>query len=378
MNTTKIFVFTLFSAIIFSACEKTIDFKSGEIAPRMVVNSVFVAGSKYKYVRVEKSRSILNDNEYFESLPNANVKLYEDGEFITELAYMSVVDTFVDQLEYGVVKEYPYEAGYYLDSAFTVKSGSTYRLEVSGEGFEPVFCETTVPYPVKLNSLDFEIEKTPSDNYNLYAQTFNLNIADSKSEDNYYRIQVTQTHGIELSRLFANYYGYGYGGSAYADDTDTTVTDTIVQQLYINSGVNSNDPVLTRYSNGDLFDSENDFNSYSFFTDELMGSEDYNLSFWLTSVNEIRDDLGEYIDATATVLNISKELYYYSRSKTQQSNAIDNAFAEPVPVYSNVNGGMGIFGSEAASSLSSLIGRYPLEDKIYITREKLWELYYGY
>jgi hypothetical protein len=88
--------------------------------------------------------------------------------------------------------------------------------------------------------------------------------------------------------------------------------------------------------------------------------------------------LGEYIDATATVLNISKELYYYSRSKTQQSNAIDNAFAEPVPVYSNVNGGMGIFGSEAASSLSSLIGRYPLEDKIYITREKLWELYYGY
>lgn len=379
MNTTKIFVTILFLSVIFSACEKTIEFKSGEIAPKIVVNSVFVAGSKYKYVRVEKSRSILNDHEYFESLPQASVQLYEDGAFLTELNYVSVVDTFYDHLEYGVTKEYPYEAGYYIDSVFTVKSGSTYRLEISNEGFEPVFCETTVPYPVELKSLDMKIEQAPEEyNSDIFTLNFNLNIADPKSEDNYYRLQVYQTRGVELARYInSGYNGYGgyYGGGNYTDKADTTVTDTILQQSNISFGVYSHSPVFTSYSNSDIFDVEDDY--YSFFTDELMGNGDYNLSFWFASIGELNTDLGEYTDATATVLNITKELYYYSRSQTRQTNAIDNPFAEPVPVYSNVNGGMGIFGSEAASSLNSIIGEYPLDGKTYIKQQDYWEFYSG-
>ncbi len=374
MNLVKIVVFTFFSIIIFSACEKTIDFESAEIAPLIVVNSVFEGGSKYKLVRVEKSRSVLNDKEYFESLPNASVKLFEDGEFLTELSYVSVVDTFFERLDYDIEKEYPYDSGYYIDSVFTIKPGSTYRLEVSSEGFNPVYCETTVPFPVQLKKLEMNIEDA-SDEYNAdyYRLGFKLTISDSKSEDNYYRLQVGQESGMELSQFRKiYYYGYNYGGSSYYENPDTATTDTIVQRYILNTVVSSQDPVFTSYSR-DIIDDDVEY--YSFFTDELMGSGEYNLSFWLVA-NGVHRELGEYIDATVSVLNISKELYFYSRSRREQANAIDNAFAEPVPVYSNIMGGMGIFGSETASYLTSSKGEHPLPGKIYIPQEEIHDILY--
>lgn len=369
MKSLKIFVSIIIVSIILNSCEKEIEFKSGETDPLIVVNAVFSAESKYKYVRIEKSRSILDDNQYFEALPNASVKLYEDGIFLSDLQYTSVIDTFYEYLNYGVVKKHPYEHGNYIDTLTTIKPGSTYRLEISANGFSPVECETTVPYMVQLNSLNLEIVKSPGDyNYMQYTLKNKLSISDPKTESNYYRLYTVQKQGVEQSKYYNSwYYGYGY-------PRDTIVTDTIITLSKYNAYFESQDPVLTTSSNNDILGFSEDNNAL--FTDELMGSGNYTLSYDLYMEQNIDLTLGEFVEVTATVQNISKELYYYAKSEIQQVNAHDNPFAEPVPVYSNIKGGIGIFGSVATNLVHSIIGEYPLEGKTYIEQQGYWNYYY--
>ncbi len=371
MKPLKILVYIIFSSILLNSCEKDIDFKSAEIEPKIVVNAVFTAGSTYKYVRIEKSRSILDDNQYFEALPDANVKLYEDGVFISDLAYTSVIDTFYEYLNYGVMKKYPYEHGYYLDTLLKIKSGSTYRLEILADGFNRVFCETTVPYPAKLNQLNLEILKSPGDYYYMpYTLKNKLSISDSKTESNYYRLYTVQNQGIEQSK----YYSSGYYGYGYENQQNTEPTDTIIQLSRYNTYFESQDPVLTSSTNTDILGMNDD--NTAFFTDELMGSGDYTLSYNLYMERNIDLELGEFIEVTAIVQNISRELYYYVKSEARQANVQDNPFAEPVPVYSNIGGGIGIFGSVATNGIQSIIGEFPLEGKVYIEKQGYQNFYY--
>lgn len=360
MNLFKIFMTTVCLSTIFLSCEKTIDFNSADIEPKIVVNAVFQAGSKYKYVRVEKSRSILNDKNYFEALPGASVKLYEDDVFVADLPYTSRIDTFREYLNYGVIKTYPYENGYYLDSTLVVKSGSTYRLEILPEGHNLVTCETTVPYPVALNYLNLELEKSSSDYFYMqFKIKCRLNISNTETEDNFFRLYTRQEQGIDLSNYtYSGYNGYG---------TNTTATDTIIKLLQYSMYIDSQDPVLSSFSNTDILGTNEDFNTL--FTNELMTGGNYTLSFNTYTNRDVATDIGEYIRVAAIVENISKELYYYAKSQNQQTNVRENPFAEPVPVYSNINGGIGIFGSAAASSFESIIGEYPVEGKTYFDQD---------
>ncbi|MCF6295829.1 MAG: DUF4249 domain-containing protein [Flavobacteriaceae bacterium] len=158
MKQIKSLIKNLFFAValvfILYSCEKTIDFESKYIQPQIVVNSIVRPG-RGVLVEVGKSRSILDENNYFEAITGAKVLLYENGAFLTELQYMSRIDTFQKYLNDGIVEKYPYEKGNYIDTIVVLKAGATYRLEVSKEGFNPVSCETTVPVPISMLNSPF-------------------------------------------------------------------------------------------------------------------------------------------------------------------------------------------------------------------------------
>ncbi len=378
MKATKRILSYLALAGLIVSCEKTIEFKSDFIQPQIVVNSVLRAGTDRVIVQVEKSRTVLDDKSFFEALPDAQVTLFENGEFVAELGYLAVVDTFTEYLNYGVVKKYPYEHGVYIDSSFIVKPGSTYRLEVTNDGFEPVVCETTVPFPVTLNKLDYKMEKIP-DQYmgNIYKVKLNLQIADPENEDNFYRIMAFKSRGIELA-FFKNgyYYGGGYGYYSPYDNLDSlAITDTIIQSREYPNFVFSMDPVLTTNANADVLGTEADINE--FFSDELMNGN-YNLSYWMNTYRDVYTQFDEYLEITTIINSLSRELYLYSKSRLQQSLADGNPFAEPVPVYSNVAGGLGIFGSESVNNMRVVIGEYPVEGKTYIDEYDYRRIDYSY
>lgn len=387
------FVAFLLVVVFVASCEKTVEFKSDEIEPKIVVNAVFYAGNRHKHVKVEKSRSILNDKGYFEALPDANVRLYEDGKFITEMNYISRIDTFYDRLNYGVVEKYPFEYGVYSDTSLVVKPGSTYRLEVTHDGFDPVHCETNVPVPVELGEMSIAMEKIPKQHFeNYFRIKLKLSVYDTENEVNYYRMRVGREQGYEAAlKMFGGYYyngpgsvyyggggyyGGGYGRSPSIDIDSVVPSDTIIQEVSYNMMVYSYDPVFSPDGNTDVLTTES--GTIDFFTNELINSGKYDLSFRLETWRDVYTEIGEYLKIHAHVMSLSPELYFYSISRQQQSLAMDNPFAEPVPVYSNVVGGIGIFGSAGTTIRWATIGNYPLEEKTYIEKDEYFKQDYNY
>jgi hypothetical protein len=127
----------LFIIITVLSCEKTIEFDAQQIKPKIVVNG-YVVPQQGIYLKIEKSRSILFQDDYYEAISDAKVLLYENNVLLKQLDYKSVVDTFSKYLEYNVEKKIPFENGHYSDHTVTIKPGATYKLEVSRKGFDPV------------------------------------------------------------------------------------------------------------------------------------------------------------------------------------------------------------------------------------------------
>jgi hypothetical protein len=366
----------LFLAGYFFSCEKTIEFKEKYVQPRIVVNAIIRPGNHF-IIKIESSRHVLDESRYFESLTGAKVKLFEDGEFVSELKYVSRIDTAYYYLDYLEEEKEPYENGFYCDTNRVAKAGSTYRLEVLKDGFDPVWCETTVPEPVQLGRFKCDMKKEPHEYYNeYYLLNMNLEIPDNRNEGNFYKLSVYKYRGVELDiKRKSGYYGQ-YGGYGYyrSEDLDSIVpTDTIVQEMEYNEYVFSNDPVLNLYGNTDILGTE--ASSAEFFTDELFTRDVYDLSFWGQTWRKVYFEYGEYLEVVAAVETLSKEFFLFSRSLEQQDLVQDNPFAEPVPVYSNVAGGLGIFGSAASSGKSFLFGEYPINGKTYIDIMTYQQLY---
>ncbi len=364
----KILAATAFAFLLFS-CEKTIEFKKSEIAPMMVVNGKLHPGDSLR-IQIKESRNVMEDNYYYESLPDASVKLFEDGVFVEELRYVDRIDTFIEHLNYDVEVIHEYPNGYYLSGNVLVQSGSTYRLEVTRKGFETVTCETTVPFPVAINSLSFTCEKAKDEFSGRFINIkTNLNFSEPGAEKNYYNIKTGGLMGYDKNIPgYSYYYGYDYG---YTNDS-IAPSDTILISKLLLTHFRSLDPVFDVES-ADILEPYSLLTTQ--FTDELINGKEYTLTLIFDYFRKIYTEYGEFYTLTFHLENLSPEFYFYSVSKNQQNWVRDNPFAEPVPVYSNVEGGLGIFGSSAVSSFSATIGQYPMEGKTYIPEEEFYKNY---
>ncbi len=370
----------IFIIMIAYSCEKTIQFNAQQIKPKIVVNG-FVSPNRGISLRVGKSRSILDQDDYFEAISDAKVLFYENDVLVKQLEYKSVIDTFRKQLDYDVEKKIPFENGLYSDNSVQIKPGATYKLEISKEGFDPVWCETTVPKPVDISDFTIDYIEVKKQEYGpLYMIDMKMRLKDIATDENFYSLNVYVQYGIELGyfRLpgygYSGYSGYSSYGSGNQDEQPKfSKTDTIVKQYskYMGRWFSS-DPL---FASGDAMDAlDNYFYSNGLFTDELINGKDYLLSFGKFGNYTVHKDVGEFVRVNIALDNLTKELYLYYRSREEHSYAKDDPFAEPVPVYSNVVGGLGIFGSESTSFIQGIFGDYPVTGKTYIDENTYREL----
>lgn len=374
---------TLFLLMIVavSSCEKTINFDAQQIKPKIVVNG-YVVPHQGIYLKIEKSRSILFQDNYFEALSDAKVLLYENDVLLKQLEYKSVVDTFRKYLEYNVEKKILFENGNYSDHTIQIKPGATYKLEVSSEGFDEVWCETTVPKLVDISDFTVEYEKLKKSEYGpIYSINMSLKINDNADIENFYNLNVYVSNGIELGylRVPNNSYG-GYGSNPYGnpgEQPEFSQTDTIVETYsdYREQWFSS-DPIFTGGDAMDVIDGY--IYTNGLFTDELMNGKNYKFLFGKFNRYEIHKEVGEYIKINIVLDNMSKDLYLYYRSRDEHSYAKDDPFAEPVPVFSNIVGGLGIFGSQSTSFIQEFYGEFPVDGKTYIDWNTYNEIYNHY
>lgn len=346
-------------AVLFSSCEKTIDFKGDEIEPKIVVNGLLVAGTKVS-ANIFQSRSLLSEKGYFESLKDAKADLYVDGEFVETLKYESKIDTFRKRLDHNLSENIPYENGIYTSETL-VEPGRTYKLEVSREGVNSVNCETTVPEPVEIISVDTLTEVVEKDWGTTQFFTILMKFKDPGDRKNYYRVQVNNERGSAL-----NYY--------YSDQI--VYTDTILVSKGQGIGFYLNDPIFKNSESeaNDIVLGAPD-NQYAIFDDSQISGREYTLkaqfSNYISNVSDIEH--GDFLIQQPILYSITKDYFDYLNTVNYHFWFQDDYFSEPVPVYTNVNGGLGIWSSAGVSQYSITIGNYPMPGKTYVDADEYYQ-----
>lgn len=364
----KPFITILLITVLFGSCTKTINFNSDQLEAKIVVNSLLIANSKIT-TSITKSQNLLLTNDFFEPLKNAKADLYVNDQFAETLKFESKTDTFIKQLNYGVVEKIPYDKGVFI-SETTAEAGKTYRLEVSCDGMDNVSCETTVPYKVEITSVDTSSEAIDDEWSDYRYKLLQVKFKDPRDISNYYRVQLDNTRGSAVTYF-------------QEKDDQYIFSDTILIANSYGSYFNMADPIFKtseNEANDIIMGTPN--NRYAIFDDSQISGKEYNITIqeynnWKQTPEDSVS--GNFVIQKITLYSINKDYFDYLNTANYHFYFDEDYFSEPVPVYSNVIGGLGIWGSANTSQFSIIQGVYPMPGKTYMPHEDYYKNQYdGY
>lgn len=292
------------AVLLLSACTKFLDFEGDDAPPRLVVNGVMYPDSAFQ---VELSNSLgFVDIGQIRPLLNGRVAVYD--------ANGNLIDSLVHQGE-----------GIYRADALA-QQGMRYEVRASSGAFAEVHANDVVPIAVPIISWD-TLRTTNSDGFSEYENlNFTFTISDPGAEMNYYLIEAFQLQRYFIVDVFNPFTGMF--------ELDTIFNeDPYLSRLYMNSS----DQVIM--SENDLFVGELAvYGSELYFSDAL-----FNGSTRQFSVNV------EYFNPYGTVVmrlsSCSYDFFRYRRTLQRYDWVEGDPFAEPVQVFSNIQGGgLGIWG----------------------------------
>jgi hypothetical protein len=282
----KTIVLLLAIAIFYGACEKVEKIEDFPLVPpKLVVNATITAGETMSF-EVSKSLSVI-DNAEIRIIDNALILLYENNRLIETLDKTNLLD-----------QKYV--------SVTMAKNDVIYKIEVSAPKFSKVTAAATLPSQVTMS--DVEIRFIDTSRYNDYSDTNFKYIDVQKANCSF----VIDDPGVEK-----NYYAllpiltFGAIGQG---------------TMYI-----INAPLNSEMINNTLFINDETFNGRSQKISFEWGAN----SILVTPFSKNQFELQLY--------SLTKEYYDYLISYNYFIQNMDNPFADPVQVYTNVKGGYGIF-----------------------------------
>ncbi|GHT40713.1 hypothetical protein FACS189437_06690 [Bacteroidia bacterium] len=321
----KSFKYTILHSFIlifaFCSCEKEIEFKGDVVEPKLVLNG-FLTPDLLVTVHLSESRFFLSNRDGFRTIDDATVRLWKNDE---------VIETLSNAGE-----------GYYTGN-YRPETGDILRITASVPGLDAVDCSTEIlPAPVIL-SVDtvntFYSYEEYEGNYGYYMQEnydLNIRINDPKDLSNYYRINLYMRN-------------YNEDGS-YSDREVWFETE---------------DKVFGSAESDFLEMSEN---PYRVFSDELFDGHEYKLklrfenyyNYWGGGFDSgDTEERVPYRELHVDLQNLTKDYYLYLKTRgASWEDNLGGIVSEPVQIYTNINGGIGILGS-----YTSTIYKIPLRRK---------------
>jgi hypothetical protein len=293
-------------------CERELEFELRTAKPKLVVNSIFGQDSLFK-VEISTTAEPGQGNS-INSLTDARIFLTEDGVAISDLVLDSASALPWSQME----GDRPVERTLYFQrSEFSrVRAGREYKILVSYPDYETAEATATVPRAARVN---FEPERSVTNlllgNRDLMEVRFS--IADD-GQPHYYAIELVSVVGNNEKEEKAEFYSF----------------ETAFSQNLVDAGNVSGEGVWY-FSQDGIYFSNSTFRGaekeFSIFVDSqrLTGKDGLKLR----------------------IISLSEEFYQFARSYQQQQQNAGNPFAEPVPVYSNIENGLGIFAGYAVSEV---------------------------
>ena len=305
----------IFLALTLLACERALDVPFPEHDPKLVVNA-FLDGGKPIDVYLSRSYGALeNINGVDLNVADASVELLVDGVSLGQMTYKDSViqDTLFD----GSVESKTL-AKYHMPGILAAH-GKTYEIKASHPEYPAAISQTKVPgqaevYQAILNQNVYRF--TDSEGFGEFQSLLSVNIKDPAGEKNFYRIKLE----IEVEAP-------GFPDSKYR-------TEVFV------SG-----PSIGRDANGS-------YRTDGFWlSDEGNDGQSWVQDFVITLPNAY-EPVDEIIELPVsrifvTLYTANEDSYKYLDKLTKQNEANDGFELFPpeaIVVYSNVEGGFGIFG----------------------------------
>jgi len=289
----KYIPFIFFVFII--ACEQVADVDVPEHESQLVLSSYYRAGETKITARLTGSLAIDNNGE-LEEVWGATVNLYENELFIGQLedridTTYSTLPSTIDSLGNFVYEIDEIIRAYKLELSASLESGKTYKITAEAPNFPGISATQQLPSPPTIIDTSY----LPMSTYSLTGElmnAINITLQDVEDEDNYYEFKI-----------------YGY----WNNESGQSLT-----------------PGIERGYNGTLL-----------LKDDLFENSPYNIELLSSSTSPN--------NARVHVSAISRDKYMFFRSLEIYDSTIENPFAEPIIVHSNVENGQGIFSMENKS-----------------------------
>ncbi len=291
-------IILILSALTLSNCTKEIDFDEQDIAPRIVVNSLFTNDSVWS-AHISRSVGVL-DNTSYTTIDDASVNIFdENANLVTILTHQG-------------------NGLYTSPTGVSPLPNQGYTLEASATGYQGVNATNFIPPAVDIFQLD-TVTSTNSNDETILEAT--ITFQDPPNVSNYYMLEV----------LVKGTWESWEGDSVeFREPLEISCDDINVE-------------TVNRFNFGGF---ENTY-LYLMLKDQNFDGENYTLTFSVINYAELKefDLFGEI-----RLVNTSEAYFNYLTSFNMYQRTINNPFATPVQVYSNVNNGMGIFAGGTLTS----------------------------
>lgn len=305
----KKIVFTIGCLLaVLSGCEKAVDVDVPFEDPKLVLNGFMNPDSSFT-VHVSKSQFVLDMAE-LKNITDASVRIYEGDRLLGEMVHQT-------------------EGLYRLEGVFP-EPGKTYSIQAEKQGFNPVNATEKVLRAVILS--DLKIDTVKVEDFGAIRMDYDFSLEDPAGEKNYYLIGVTEK-GMEK-------YSEGRFEPGKEPEWKWRPYSRTMR-------TESTDPLLENYCLG--------YNGCGLLmTDEFIDGKAYRIKLKVDSYNSgYNQEYNKDVETFLTVYQIPESYYRYIKTLEQNENVRDNPFAEPAKVFSNVEGGYGIWASLTLSRAGS-------------------------
>jgi len=307
---------TLLFSLCFVSCdmETVIDLDILSHEPVLVLNGLLDTDTNTQIVVSHSVGAFSNGTPSF--IYNANVLLYKDNQFIdsllpdmTDLIYVHYADSDYNTDSLPM---------YYYKSNHIPEKDATYKIDVNHSDYTPISAETYIPDDITLYNIDVD---TTSNEEKI---SFTFSFDDDPNQQNYYRLKL-------FTSCFKQWDDYGYVNEwRYRGDAHMM----------------SNDPSFP----GDI-----PWEGYTFIGNKVVFSDALFNGQQKTITIDVETDM-KYSQCDTVIIEFSTfsddtYSYYNSLGNHSEKGELGLFGGEVIPVYSNVENGLGVLISANAQQI---------------------------
>lgn len=308
----KHLLYTLLLGVFLTSCYRKIDLDEYRTTPKIVINSVV---SPDTVVMASITRTwFYPDKKPYVNLPHAHVELYINNQYIETMQWKTLNNP-----------RNPDQPDTLFLSNTIPAEGDRIKIVASTPEYGTVTAEDIIPKKVPIKNASHTIKKgngvyqgTISDYFEIY---YEVTFDEFPEKNNYYLAKITQ--------IKTGYYGYYETEIDYIDPVFKE-QDAILDESMAFNGLEKRGGAL--------------------FTDQSINGQTYTLQ-----IKETTAELDETEQRIISIYSLSESYFLYLLSlqkiagSTLEGGLGNIGLAEPLWVYSNVEGGTGILGGNQHS-----------------------------